>query len=217
MRRPLAVLLCCAAGLLPAWSQAQKMYRCGSVYQDRPCHGVDSKVVGRAAAPGSQADAPVPIDPACDAAGMAAQKLMWEKESGRTLDEQLAKPGVNADLVKNVYARRGSSLQVRKAIEVECVQNLEKERASGQARDGRAKALPPVAQEPAAAQKGGAEFTDVAAWQAAQKQKASACADLRADLNRLQRAQREGGDVTVMDGLRDQVREVLSRQRAKGC
>ena len=98
-----AVLSLC--GVLTA-ARAQNLYRCGSTYQDHPCNGVDGKVVGRnVQGAGQGAAAAASLDPACQMRGSAAQKMMWERESGRTLDEQLGKPGVDADLARNVYGR----------------------------------------------------------------------------------------------------------------
>ncbi|RTL29428.1 MAG: hypothetical protein EKK47_13435 [Burkholderiales bacterium] len=218
-----AVLSLC--GVLTA-ARAQNLYRCGSTYQDHPCNGVDGKVVGRnVQGAGQGAAAAASLDPACQMRGSAAQKMMWERESGRTLDEQLGKPGVDADLARNVYGRRGSSLDVRKAIEADCVKEMERAndaaallRAASKAQP--AGAVPGATQTPVSVAGAGAAVasssTDDVARRAA-AQKAATCSDLATDLSALNQAQRTGGDAAQMDVLAARVRDVQSRKRAAGC
>lgn len=214
---------------VPAVGWAQTMYRCGATYQDRPCNGVDSKPVGshvRQAA-GQSVGAPS-IDPVCGARGTAAQKLMWEKESGRTLDEQLAKPGADVGLARNVYGRRGSSLDVRRAIEADCVKEMEQANEAAALLRAAGKVQQPGAAAPvgnhAPAPLGGVGVAsagaqpsaeDAAARKAATK--AATCASLASDLGELTQAQRAGGDAARMDVLAARVRDTQSRKRAAGC
>lgn len=215
--------------LLPMLTHAQTMYRCGSSYQDRPCNGVDSKIVGRGAAqqPVAQAAAAGLIDPACQARGASAQRLMWERESGRTLEDQLSRGGVDIDLAKAVYARRGSSVDVRRAIEAECVKEVERAkeielllRAANKGQVGVGVGGEPQSSRPGPSDKpvgealsGGPSSADVARLQA----KATTCASLNAELGRLSQAQREGGDAAFMDDLKVRARDAQSRKRAAGC
>lgn len=225
--RAQGVVACLAAMLLPMLTQAQTMYRCGSSYQDRPCSGVDSKVVGRGAAtqPVAQAAAG-PVDPACQARGAAAQRLMWERESGRTLDEQLSRGGVDTELARAVYARRGSSVEVRRGIEAECVKEIERAkevelllRAANKGQGvGVGGELP--SSRPGLAGKSAVEASpagpspaDAARLQA----KATSCASLNAELGRLSQTQREGGDAALMDDLKARARDAQSRKKATGC
>lgn len=120
-----ALLVLLAAMGMPA--QAQKMYRCGSNYQDRPCSGQDSRVISSSGA-GQAAPAAAPVDAACVQRAGDAQKIAWVRESGKTQAEQTsAQPG-QRELIADVYRRRGSSLEIRNAIESECA--AEKERAA---------------------------------------------------------------------------------------
>ena len=68
-----------------AQAEAQTMYRCGSVYQDRPCDaGAKSKVVGST---GSASAAPAPaagVDPECGQRARDSQKIVWAREGGAT-------------------------------------------------------------------------------------------------------------------------------------
>ncbi len=199
------------------------MYRCGSSYQDRQCSGVDGKVVGRGAAaqPVVQAVAG-PIDPSCQARGAAAQRLMWERESGRTLDEQLSRSGVDTELARAVYARRGSSVDVRRAIEAECVKEVERAKEvelllrganKGQSGVGASGDVVPSRPGQSGKPAGEASPADAARLQA----KATTCASLNTELGRLSQAQREGGDAALMDDLKARARDVQSRKRATGC
>lgn len=119
------LLVLAATAMAPA--QAQKMYRCGSNYQDRPCSGQDSRVVSSSGA-GPAAAASAPVDAACTRRAAEAQKIAWVRETGKTEAEQAAAQPAQRDLVAEVYRRRGSSLEIRNAIESECV--VEKERAA---------------------------------------------------------------------------------------
>lgn len=208
---------------------AQTMYRCGATYQDRPCSGVDSKPVGghiRQAA--GQSVGASSIDPVCAARGTAAQKLMWEKESGRTLDEQLAKPGADLGLARNVYGRRGSSLDVRRAIEADCVKEMEQASQAAALLNAAGKVQQPGVAVPAgsplqvppggvgvASAGGSPSAEEVAARKAAAK--AATCASLATGLDELNQAQRTGGDAAHMDVLAARVRDTQSRKRAAGC
>ena len=66
-------------GLAGSPAQAQKMYRCGKVYQDRPCPaGQAGKVVGRTGA-GAAAPQAAGRDPEC------AQKARAERQTALDL------------------------------------------------------------------------------------------------------------------------------------
>ncbi|EHR72609.1 hypothetical protein BurJ1DRAFT_3806 [Burkholderiales bacterium JOSHI_001] len=126
-RACLAAGLALLAGLAVGPAQAQKMYRCGSNYQDRPCSGQDSRVISRSGA-GQDMPAAAPVDAGCAKRAADAQKLAWVRETGKTEAEQAAAQPGQRDLVAEVYRRRGSSLEIRNAIEAECV--AEKERSA---------------------------------------------------------------------------------------
>lgn len=220
-----ALLTC----LMPVAGGAQTMYRCGATYQDRPCNGVDSKPVGshvRQAA--GQSAGAASIDPTCQARGTAAQKLMWEKESGRTLDEQLVKPGADTNLARNVYGRRGSSLEVRRVIEADCLKEMEQAneaaallKAAGKVQQPGVAAVPVGGQVQVPSGAGGSVPTgasasaDDGARRAATK--AATCSAVATELNELTQAQRTGGDAARMDVLAARVRDAQSRKRAAAC
>lgn len=110
-------------GLLVAAASAgaQTMYRCGSVYQDRPCaNAQDSRVIGRGqpAEPGAAAPA---VDAECAARGEVAQRIMWRREAGMTAAEQRSVHREHVLILDDVYRRRGTSVEVRRAVEADCV------------------------------------------------------------------------------------------------
>lgn len=118
------VLMACMGAAM-----AQTLYRCGNSYQDKPCaNGQQGKVItvlkGADASPVSLNDAK------CSQRGQEAQKLMWARESGVLEADMLAKAksASERDLVGTVYRQRGSSAQVRQAVEAACV--AEKDRAA---------------------------------------------------------------------------------------
>lgn len=117
LRSAVALGLALAVGL----TSAQTMYRCGSVYQDRPCaHAQDSRVIGRGqpAEPGAAIAA---LDTECAARGEVAQRIMWRREAGMTAAEQQGVHREPGDVVADVYRRRGGSAQVRQSIESDCM------------------------------------------------------------------------------------------------
>src|ERR1019366_1730465 len=98
-----------------------QVYRCGNAYQDHPCEGAQT---GKQSRPSSSAQpsSTIAIDDDCAQRGLAAQKIMWAREAGRTEELQLA-AATSANqrkLVGSVYRKRGSATEVRAAIESEC-------------------------------------------------------------------------------------------------
>jgi hypothetical protein len=118
------VLVCVSA-------KAQTLYRCGATYQDRPCDTTaNQKVLGAPSAARPQSSGGVDTDSAasgatdrrCRERGIQAEKIMWAREGGATLAQQLADPShpVNSALASDVYQRRGSAAEVRRAVEKDC-------------------------------------------------------------------------------------------------
>ena len=70
------------------------------------------------------------IDADCKQRGDATKKISWAREVGRTLDQQLesANDGHTQALMRDVYNHRGSSLDIRNAIEQECMQQKEQDK-----------------------------------------------------------------------------------------
>jgi hypothetical protein len=118
--------LCAALALCGAAHAQKNLFRCGNSYQDRPCATEPGKVIGKSGAPAATPPAtgatPATVDLACTRRGAQAQKIMWAREAGATAETQLATAATPADrkLVADVYDRRGSSVEVRAAIEADC-------------------------------------------------------------------------------------------------
>jgi len=123
-----AVLLVCSQAVLAA-----NLYRCGSSYQDTPCMstGASNKTIkSNAKVANTDSSQPAKIDTDCKQRGEAAKKIMWAREVGKTLDQQLESSNdrYSQALIKDVYNHRGSSLEVRNAIEQECMQQKEQDK-----------------------------------------------------------------------------------------
>ena len=100
---------------------------------------VASVPVAGASAPASAAVAPVaaasaPTGPgsvrmSCFRAGEHAQLVQWKREGGASRDNQLSEVRSRRDaidaasVIHQVYERKGSAIEIRKAIEAMCVQN----------------------------------------------------------------------------------------------
>ncbi|MBI2749660.1 MAG: hypothetical protein HYX43_10060 [Burkholderiales bacterium] len=193
-------LAACATG-----ASAQRMYRCGSTYQDRPCEtGVADKVFrsGGAEAAGANVLKSV-ADPDCIQRGVQAQQIMWARESGKTA-EQLSQQAAGESqrrLIAEVYALRGSAPQVRETIQAKCQQD--KERAASN----------PVAPVKPAASEATRGFnpagTPVSGY--------NACDDYKAQLENTRSQERQGGSVQLMESLRQRRSSLESTARAQGC
>lgn len=112
--------------------QAQTMYRCGSVFQDRPCeNGQQGKIIGinRASNP---ADKPA-LDLACTRRGEEAKKIIWSREGGASADKLMAETSSSErrKLIADVYAIRANSSEVRAAIENDCMAEKIRARQNG--------------------------------------------------------------------------------------
>lgn len=217
----------CASGLL----QAQSMYRCGSVYQDRPCDGKDpGKRIGST---GSSEPAYKPVaDAECAQRGADTLKIVWRREAGASaqkqmddIDAQRAQCGMDQKrLIAEVYNKRGSAPEVRAAIEADCVQ--EKEKAAQAA--AWAAAMPTAGKAPSAngASTSASSETEVKTSDARRREDDAAreeanrkrvCDDLKSDLADIQGRQRTGGDVREMERLNQKSRDKQSQLNRGGC
>lgn len=110
-------LACASSGLT-----AQTLYRCGTTIQDKPCEGGGGQVIGQSQKP-EKFVANIPSDAFCSQQGKSAVQLRWQKDTGKTIDEQLAAPSMNPAFIRYVYAKTGSAEEVRVAIEAECMES----------------------------------------------------------------------------------------------
>lgn len=213
--------------MLYASAQAQTMYRCGNVYQDRPCADQPGRVIGnntKASPPPTE----LAIDGECSQRGAAALKIVWARESGRTEEMQLSSsthPG-ERKLISDVYRKRGSSVDVRSAIEADCV--AEKERAAQAAalinaagkltaQDRPAPTSTQNEAAEAAARAAARKGLEASAEQRKAADKKARCDTLTARVDSIRKQQRSGGSVSVMEGLNQQHRDADKALGEAGC
>jgi hypothetical protein len=222
----LALVLAAAIGTGPAL--AQKMYRCGSVYQDRPCTGADTGRVVGSAAPGTTGPA---LSARCARRGEAAARLMWARESGRTQEDQLARvrDPLERELLPQVYALPGNTAAVRGAVEAACHEDEARQALPAEtgasnrpvstpsapvtAADG-APAATPAAPPPNA---GPGSLSGAGAGVEAQHAQRRRCGAIDARRQSIQAAQRAGGSAAMMDALNRRAREIDAQHRSAGC
>ena len=128
--------LACALLICSQVSIADDLYRCGNSYQDRPCKGakknpvVTKKIPHKVNKAENESQTPSAVNVNCQQRGKAAKAIAKLREAGRTQDQQLntTSDPASQTLIKEVYNRCGSALQVQYAFEHECMQLIEKER-----------------------------------------------------------------------------------------
>jgi hypothetical protein len=236
MTRLLPLLLIAAIACSAASASAQTMYRCGNAYQDHPCSGGQAgKVFGAGAGVGSEATRTLPASSRpsaqCSQRGIAAQKIKWIREAGKTQQEQAAAAngGAERDLIADVYGRQGTSVEVRSAVEADCMAEQERaaqiaallEAANGRkggstspgsridaiANESSATSTPAAATPPGADNAGKDDATS----------KQATCQRLTRQLEDVRSRQRTGNNASGMEQLRQQYRDINDLLRAAGC
>jgi len=211
--------------LLCAHVQAQQTYRCGKVFQDRPCDGnlqINSPPPASGAAQTSPAARPGGY-PECARRGEEAQKIVWAKEAGRTEEMQLAATTSTEQkrLISDVYRRRGTSGEMRTAIETDC--NADRDRAAqaaalinaGQLLQQQGQPAAPAASSgPSDAERAAAKRDSVAA---AEANKQNRCRSLNARLTSIREQQRGGTSAESMDRLNREYADTERSRRDIGC
>lgn len=223
-------MLALAGGLLlAAQAQAQTMYRCGSVYQDRPCDaGKAGKVVGSTGAAGPAATQSSDVDPECVQRGRDSQKIVWAREGGATEERLLSEASSAKErrLIQNAYRRPGAASTVQAAVEADCV--AEKKRDEQEAAIAIAAALKarreggdaPQSLQPSSNSGAKEQAVQIAAQERAQReadQKRRQCARYSQDMESLVRQERSGGSSSRMDSLNEQRRSLRERMSQAGC
>lgn len=206
---------------------AQKMYRCGSVYQDHPCSGDQAtKVLGQS---GATLSAPKqPVDAACAARGMKSQKISWAREAGKTQDEQINAAPQDTGLINEIYNLRGSAVDIRTAVETNCMaaksratQAAALEEAAAKLRGADAGSAGAPAQAASAAT---SAVTTTAADDAARRRAESEavskklkCGSIANRIRSIRDSQRLGGSADTMERLKHQLQEMETASREGGC
>ena len=248
-----ALRSCIACLLVLSAAPAFALYRCGNVFQDKPCESgpqVTLSPSGRTQTSPAQAPAPAaaaaatatPARPiptassasfaiACSRVGEQAQRMVWKREGGATIEQQLAEratvlsPDEQAKTVRSVYARRGSAPDIRSQVEAECMADKEKE---AQAQEllkqlrkdaGETAATAPAAgATPARAADAGAAAAAAAATQpASNKPSVAHCNSLKKSVDYAKSRLTQGGSASTMEYLQKERRSAEAELRSSGC
>jgi hypothetical protein len=218
-------------GSAPFLEATAQMYRCGNVYQDRPCDsGAGKQVTGAGAntpQPAANANRPANTTyPECGQRGVDAQKIVWAREAGET-EEKLSASETNParrKLISDVYRVRGTVVQVRTRIESECqVEMAEKAKAIA-LHESMVRAGVMPAQRTDTTNTQSAAEREAAAAQRAQSvaqneaaAKKSKCDRLQASRTSILGQQRSGGSASYMDSLNRQRASVDRELQENGC
>jgi hypothetical protein len=210
----LALFAIAAIASVPAGSQT--LYRCGSNYQDRPCEGKDQKEIKITNTSNADAGAKNGVDNQCTARGAAAQKIVWSREGGATMDKMLAdaKSPEQKKLVTDVYEKRGTSSEIRAAIEAECVAEKEKAAklpAPPGTQEQQKQDPPPPGTEKPQNQQSAASAPNPA------EEKKRKCDALRNQRESVTNKLRTGGGVYNQESLNQQKRDIDSRISSNQC
>lgn len=215
--------------LLAAGASAQTMYRCGSVYQDRPCAaGEKGKAVGSsgsapaaAAAGGGNAE--------CAQRGKDSLKIVWSREGGATQERLLADAKTDAErrLIQDVWRRAGAASTVQAAVERDCLVEVEKrERAAALAAEAaRARSEAGPAADPQQAAPARQYVGDPQAGARAQREKEArdaerkkaTCERLNASMDSVRARERAGGSAAALESLNEERRRLWDDLRKAGC
>lgn len=214
---------------------AQRMYRCGSAYQDRPCEGAQGgSEVRNFAGPAPSPSAEPGTDSSCRQRGIDSQKIVWSREAGATAERQLADVSAHGgnssqaedqrSLITAVYQKRGSAPQVRAAIEADCVADKKRAELALEAaialkqnsRDRTTTNTLPSAAADTLSQSPTGKQSEESARFAAERQE-SLCNRVNADLQNIRDRQRSGGSASTMEALRQQQRNAESEKTRGNC
>jgi hypothetical protein len=206
-----------------AQAQAQTLYRCGRVYQDRPCEaGAKSKVVGSTGAADAAVPATAGVDPECVQRARDSQKIVWAREGGASEERLLAeaKSARERRLIQDVYRRPGAASTVQVAVQADCV--AEKQREEQEAALAIAAALKARRAAADAPAPGYGSSAQASAPQSARadveaEQRKRDCARYNADMDRLRAEERAGGSSARMDSLNERRRALREQMAQSGC
>lgn len=227
---------CIACLLALSGTQALALYRCGNVFQDKPCESgsqVNLSPSGRPQSGPGAAPLPRPAPApnsatfaiACSRVGEQAQRITWKREAGATQEQQLAEratvlsPEDQARTVAAVYARRGSAADIRAAIEAECMADKAKEAEAAELLRQLRRQAGDSAPAPAApaADATPARAPDSARASTGNKPSASDCSSLRKSVDDAKARLVQGGSGRQMEMLQNERRSAEASLRGSGC
>ena len=195
--------------LFLAPSYAQTMYRCGKVFQDKPCDaGTPGKIVGSTSvAPTSSQGSPVG-DPLCAERANKAKHIVWARETGRTKDDQLSatKNEDERRLVEEVYLIRGRADETAAAIAAKCIRDKEQALLADR-----------IAAQLTKPQAATTEVHLPSEAQAKLEEKNQRCQSIEEELRHIQLQEHAGGSASRLDDLRARKRKVENNRQKEGC
>jgi hypothetical protein len=161
-------------------------------------------------------------------AGEQAQRIVWKREGGATLEQQLAEratvlsPDDQAKTVRSVYARRGSAPDIRSQIEAECMADKEKEAQAQELLKQLRKDAGETGAAPAAPAATPARAADAGAAAATQpapstKPSASHCSSLKRSVEYTKSRLAQGGSASQMETMQRDRRDAEKSLRESGC
>ena len=208
----------------------QTQYRCGDKYQDAPCDSSEQDTrVGKSAS-----TTPVPVQSQaqmqavsanCTARGKESLKISLARESGATVEKQLAEVDSRKSsaqqaaqerrLISSVYAKRGSAAAIRADIEAECMAEKEKLRQALLLAAAVGKLMQGA--QPDAVRGAEPDTTGEDSETDARDLHIQTCARLTRELASVRTRQRSGGSAAAMTKLNDTRRELETGLRNEGC
>jgi hypothetical protein len=230
-----ALRSCIACLLVAAAAPALALYRCGNVYQDKPCESgtqVNLTPSGRPQTSPAPAALPVRSPPAnaatfaivCSRIGEQAQRITWKREGGATMEQQLAEratvlsPADQAKTVQSVYARRGSAPEIRSQIEAECMAEKAREAEAAETLNQLRKQAGDTPAAPAAGSAAPLRSAENAAQPSAgNKPSASYCRSLKRAVDDVRARLAQGGSGRQMEMLQNERRSAEQSYRDSGC
>jgi hypothetical protein len=216
-------------------SLAKNLYHCGNSYQDTPCKGeVSGKSSSNTSIPStkntiSNNDQPTQnIDLDCKQRGDVAKKIMWAREGGKTAEQQIetAQDGDTQTLIKDVYNRRGSSLEVKNAIEQDCMLQKEQDKLADKMmieaqRLRKSKTGSSAADIPSNNSQSDSASTTTKVNGIENKTNhdgnPAQCVELKSNADDLTTRRRQGGNASYMNKLKQQLDALERKILDKGC
>jgi hypothetical protein len=230
--------------LILSGAPAMAMYRCGNVFQDKPCESgkeirlspsgrpatapsnapVAPAVPAAPAAPAAAASPP-PFAAACARIGEQAQRIAWKREGGASREQQLAEPstvlphGEQAKTIDAVYARRGSAPEIRATIQSECLAEKQKEAEAAEMLRHLRKQAGEIREAPAAGTASPAPVPNSGQIRptATTQPSVAHCASLREVVEHANSRLRQGGSAAAMEQLQNERRRAEESVRSSGC
>jgi hypothetical protein len=153
-------------------------------------------------------------------------KIMWAREAGASAERQLSETN-RADerkLIIDVYQKHGTAMEVRAAIEADCIAEKERLALAAQLAATAAK-LSGQSQSPQAMPRGPSDAEMKAAESQRMEEqdtrnanmKEARCGNYETQIENIRKSQRAGASARGMESLNQQRRDVEKTKRDAGC